>query len=83
MREQRENDTPETECSARATTLFLCPRCKQRCLDRADYGESAIFNSHHRLCVSCFHAEDAEIQREETNYLPETLKAYGPMNDYD
>lgn len=63
--------------------LLTCPRCKLPRLDRNDYGESAIYKSRHRLCVICFHEEDAEIDREGTNNLPETLKGYGPENDYD
>jgi hypothetical protein len=62
---------------------FICPRCKQRVLDRDNYGESAIYRSRHRLCVPCWHAEDAEIEEKGGNDLPETLKSYGPENDYD
>jgi hypothetical protein len=64
-------------------TLLICPRCKQKCLNRSDYGESALYRSQHRVCVPCFHAEDAEIDWEGTNNLPETLRSYGPENDYD
>jgi hypothetical protein len=63
--------------------LLICPRCKERSLDPRSYGESALYRSQHRLCVPCFHAEDAEIEREGTNNLPERLKAYGPENDYE
>jgi hypothetical protein len=63
--------------------LSVCPRCKQRVLDHRSYGESAIYRSRHRLCFPCWHAEDDEIEREGTNDLPETLKGYGPENDYD
>jgi hypothetical protein len=56
--------------------------CKQRCLNPRSYGESALYRSRHRICVECFHEEDAEIEREGTNNLPERLKAYGPENDY-
>lgn len=62
-------------------TLLICPRCKQRCLDRNSYGESGIYRSRHRLCVPCWHAENDECDREGTNNLPETLKSYGPEND--
>src|ERR1700722_17584033 len=30
---------------ARQETLLICPRCKQRVLDRRSYGESAIYQS--------------------------------------
>lgn len=63
--------------------LLICPRCKRRCLDPDSYGESAIYRSMHRICVPCFHDEDAEIEREGTNDLPTTLASYGPENDYD
>ncbi len=63
--------------------LLICPRCKQRVLDRRSYGESAIYGSRHRLCVPCFHEEDAEIDHEGTNDLPATLASYGPANDCD
>lgn len=43
--------------------LSICPRCKQRVLNHNDYGESAIYKSMHRLCVPCWHDEDAEIDR--------------------
>jgi hypothetical protein len=33
--------------------------------------------------MPCWDAEDAEINREGTNNLPETLKNYGLENDYD
>lgn len=62
--------------------MLMCPRCKQRCLDPRSYGESAIYRSRHRLCVPCFHDEDAQIEQEGNN-LPETLRSYGPENDYD
>lgn len=62
--------------------LFICPRCKRRCLNKDDCGESAIYRSKHLLCVGCWHDEDAEISREGTNDLPVTLRAYGPENDY-
>lgn len=67
----------------RQVRLFMCPRCKQRCLNPNDYGESAIYRSRHKLCVPCWHDEDAEIEREGRNDLPETLVSYGPENDYD
>lgn len=63
--------------------LLVCPRCKRRCLNKADYGESALYRSRHLLCVGCWHDEDAEIDREGTNDLPITLRSYGPENDYD
>jgi hypothetical protein len=63
--------------------LLICPRCKRRCLNKNDYGESAIYRSRHMLCVGCWHDEDAEIAREGKNDLPETLKGYGPENDYE
>lgn len=62
--------------------LFKCPRCKRRCLNKEDCGESAIYQSKHLLCVGCWHDEDAEIEREGTNNLPATLQGYGPENDY-
>ena len=67
----------------RQLARLTCPRCKQPFLNRSDYGESALYRSMHRLCVPCFYAEDAEIEREGTNDLPETLRSYGPDNDYD
>lgn len=63
--------------------LLICPRCKNRCLDRRDCGESGLYRSRHLICVECFHAEDAEIEREGTNDLPDRLKSYGPANDYE
>lgn len=63
-------------------SLLVCPRCKRRCLNPDDYGESGIYKSKHRVCVGCFHDEDEEIEREGTNDLPETLKTYGPENDH-
>jgi hypothetical protein len=63
--------------------MEICPRCKKRCLDLSSYGESAIYRSRHRLCVPCFHDEDAEIERKGTNDLPARLQAYGPENDYE
>ena len=66
-----------------ALALSTCPRCKKRSLDHSSYGESSIYQSYHRLCLPCFEDEDAEIEREGTNNLPGTLKAYGPENDYD
>lgn len=63
--------------------LRICPRCKQRTLDNASYGESGIYRSRHRLCVPCWHDEEAETDKAGTNNLPETLAAYGPENDYD
>lgn len=63
--------------------LSICPRCKRRVLDHSNYGECALYRSKHRLCVSCWHAEEAEIDREGTNDLPATLASYGPANDYD
>ena len=62
--------------------LINCPRCKRRCLNPNDYGESGIFQSCHRLCVDCFPDEDKEIEKAGTNDLPETLNSYGPENDY-
>lgn len=62
---------------------LICPRCKQRVLDRRSYGESAIYRSMHRLCMPCWDAEDREITEKGRNDLPETLAAYGPANDYD
>ena len=62
--------------------LRICPRCNKRCLGD-DYGESGIYRSRHRLCMTCWDAEAAEIDREGTNDLPDTLKSYGPENDYD
>lgn len=64
-------------------TKLTCPRCKQRTLDPTDYGESAIYRSRHRLCVPCWHAEDAEIEEKGGNDLPETLASYGDENDFD
>lgn len=64
-------------------TRSVCPRCKQRCLDRRSYGESAIYRSRHRICMPCFEDEDAQIERDGTNNLPETLAKYGPENDYE
>lgn len=63
--------------------LLTCPRCKKRVLDRRNCGESAIYKSRHLICVSCWHDEDAEIEREGTNNLPDRLAAYGPKNDYE
>lgn len=63
--------------------MLICPRCKQRVLNPNDYGESAIYQSRHKLCVPCWHNEDAEIEREGGNNLPETLRSYGPENDYE
>lgn len=67
----------------RPVRLLNCPRCKQRVLNPNSYGESGIYRSCHRLCMPCWDAEEAEIDREGTNNLPETLKSYGPENDYD
>lgn len=58
-----------------------CPRCKQPCLDDRSYGESAIYRSHHQLCMPCWEDEDREIDRVGTNDLPDTLRNYGPEND--
>ncbi|ASY56453.1 hypothetical protein [Sinorhizobium sp. CCBAU 05631] len=63
--------------------MLICPRCKQRVLNPNSYGESSIYRSRHRLCMPCWDAEHEEIEREGTNNLPETLKSYGPENDYD
>lgn len=63
--------------------MLICPRCKQRVLNPSDYGESAIYRSRHRLCLSCWFAEDAEIDRAGGNDLPVTLVTYGLQNDYD
>jgi hypothetical protein len=63
--------------------LLVCPRCKQRVLDRGSYGESAIYGSQHRLCNPCWDNEQSEIDREGTNDLPTTLMRYGPPNDYE
>lgn len=62
--------------------LFNCPRCKLRCLNKDDCGESGLYRSRHLLCVGCWHDEEAETERAGTNDLPETLRAYGPENDY-
>lgn len=64
-------------------SLFICPRCKRRCLNKNDCGESAIYKSRHLLCVGCWHDEDEEIEREGTNNLPHRLLTYGPANDHD
>lgn len=63
--------------------LAICPRCKPRRLDHNNYGESGIYRSRHRLCLSCFDDEDKEIEQAGTNDLPETLASYGAENDYD
>lgn len=63
--------------------LLICPRCKKKMLDRQNYGESAIYQSMHRICVPCWKDEDAEIEREGGNNLPVRLKSYGPPNDYE
>lgn len=64
------------------TVLLNCPRCKQRCLDLRNCGESALYRSRHLICVPCWHKEDAEIDREGTNNLPVVLAGYGLENDY-
>ncbi len=61
--------------------MLVCPRCKKRSLNPRSYGESGLYRSNHILCVDCFHEEDAEIEREGTNNLPERLASYGPPND--
>lgn len=66
-----------------APRLLTCPRCKLPRLNKNDCGESAIYKSRHMICVPCFHDEDAEIDRAGTNDLPETLRGYGPENDYE
>jgi len=67
----------------RQIRMLICPRCKQRCLSEREYGESSIYRSRHRLCVPCWHDENAQIDREGTNNLSATLASYGPENDYD
>jgi hypothetical protein len=62
--------------------MQVCPRCKLLVDLNGEYGESQIYRSMHRLCIPCFEEEDAEIDREGTNDLPERLKSYGPANDY-
>jgi ribosomal protein L32 len=61
--------------------LSKCPRCKQYVLDHNNYGESAIYNSRHRLCNSCWENEYEEINSVGTNDIPATLAGYGPPND--
>ena len=61
----------------------ICPRCKRRVLDRDDCGESGIYQSRHFICVKCWDDEDIEIEAAGTNDLPETLKAYGPSNEWE
>ena len=68
---------------AASARLSVCPRCKERVLDRSNCGESGLYKSRHLICVPCFHAEDAEIDREGTNNLPDRLRDYGPENDYE
>lgn len=62
--------------------MRICPRCKQRTLNTDDCGESGLYRSRHLICNPCWHEEDAEIEREGTNDLPDRLKSYGPENDY-
>lgn len=64
------------------TVLLHCPRCKRRTLDPDNYGESGIYRSCHRICVPCWHDENAETDRE-GNDRPATLAGYGPPNDFD
>lgn len=61
--------------------LKTCPRCKQPSLDINDCGESQIYRSRHLICNPCWHEEDAEIEREGTNDLPDRLRSYGSEND--
>ena len=63
------------------SSLEICPRCKQRVLDRNDCGESSLYRSRHLICNPCFHAEDAQIEQEGTNDLPLVLASYGGEND--
>lgn len=65
----------------RSARLLICPRCKQRTLDPRSNGESALYKSRHLICVPCWHDEDAEIEREGTNNLPDRLRSYGREND--
>jgi hypothetical protein len=62
--------------------MEICPRCHKRTLNRADCGESGLYGSQHIICEPCFHDEDKEIDEKGTNDLPETLRRYGPPNDY-
>ncbi|MGR3480704.1 hypothetical protein [Salipiger marinus] len=63
--------------------MARCPRCKQQTLDVNRFeGESDIYGSRHLICESCYYEEQDEIEREETNDLPETLASYGPPNDF-
>lgn len=59
-----------------------CPRCKERTLNRNDCGESALYQSQHLICISCWFDEDLEIQEAGTNNIPETLERYGAPNDW-
>jgi hypothetical protein len=63
-------------------TLAICPRCKERVLDRRDCGESSLYKSRHLICNPCWEAEDEEIEEKGTNDLPETLASYGGANDW-
>lgn len=62
--------------------LQMCPRCRKRVLDLADYGESGLYKSRHLIYNPCFEDEDAEMETKGTNNIPETLASYGPPNDF-
>lgn len=61
--------------------LLICPRCKQRCLNPNDNGDSSLYGSRHVICVPCFFEEEREIDTLGTNNLPEVLAKYGPSNE--
>lgn len=55
----------------------MCARCRCSLTDTMTTGDSGIYQSHGiELCEPCFFEEDAEIEREGTNNLPDTLKRY-------
>ncbi|ABF71343.1 p095 [Rhizobium phage 16-3] len=61
---------------------FTCARCKVHFRDVRSSGSSSLYGSDHTLCEPCFFAEDAQIDEEGTNNLPDTLASYGPPNGY-
>lgn len=55
-----------------------CVGCGMQLFRGSTYGESSIYQSRprHILCESCFEVEEALIDNEGTNNLPDVLKFY-------
>lgn len=58
--------------------MDLCVRCRSQIWRHETHGESSLYSPDRSftLCEPCFFDEDAEIEREGTNNLPDRLADY-------